>query len=200
MSRTDYYLSMSVSRSASGEEAAAAEAPAGRQDHLYRTAVQQFGPALARLAAGYEADATHREDLLQDIHLAVWQSFALFKGECALRTWVYRVAHGTAATHVLRQKRVRRSQWVSVEELDGMSDIFDAERSADSSTILEKLEMALHKLKTVDRDILLLYLEGFEAGEIAEVIGISPNLVAQKVHRTKQFLMRHIQSGEGHVR
>jgi RNA polymerase sigma-70 factor (ECF subfamily) len=179
--------------------AAASDASVERQDGLYRTAGKQFGPAMARLAAGYEANPALREDLLQDIHLAVWQSFASYRGECTLRTWVYRVAHNTAATHVLRQKRTHQDQWVSLEELDCVADFFDAERIADTSSVLLKLQAIVRRLKTVDRDVLLLYLEGFEAGEIAEVVGISSSLVAQKVHRTKKVLKRHILSGENDV-
>jgi RNA polymerase sigma-70 factor (ECF subfamily) len=170
-----------------------------RQDDLYRTAGKQFGPAMARLAASYEINPAHREDLLQDIHLAVWQSFANYRGECALRTWVYRVAHNTAATHVLRQKRTRQEQWVSVEELDCMPDVFDAERTVDASSVLVKVQTIIQRLKTIDRNVMLLYLEGFETREIAEVVGISPNLVAQKVRRAKKVLKRHLLSGDNHA-
>ena len=70
---------------------------------------------MLRLAASYESDLAYQEDLLQDIHLAVWQSLASFRGECSLRTWIYRVAHNTAGTHVLKQKRMRRDRSVGVE-------------------------------------------------------------------------------------
>jgi RNA polymerase sigma-70 factor (ECF subfamily) len=80
-----------------------------------------------------------------------------------------------------------------------MPDIFDAERIADTSSVLSKLQAIIRRLKTVDRDVLLLYLEGFEASDIAEVVGISPSLVAQKVHRTKKLLKRHILLGESDV-
>jgi RNA polymerase sigma-70 factor, ECF subfamily len=170
-----------------------------RQDDLYRSAAIELGPAMARLAAAYERNPALREDLLQDIHLAVWQSLANFKGECSLRTWTYRVAHNTAATHVLRQKRTRREQWVTLEELENMPDESDSERFVDGWGVFEKLGTIMQKLKTIDRDILLLYLEGLEAFEIAEVVGVSPNLVAQKVRRTKQVLQRYFASGESHA-
>ena len=63
------------------------------QDDQYRDAAAGFGPALDRLACAYEADPDIRRDLLQDIHLALWRSFANFDGRCSLRTWVYRIAH-----------------------------------------------------------------------------------------------------------
>ena len=65
--------------------------------------------------------------------------------------------------------------------------------------MFERLGAIVQKLKPIDRDVLLLYLEGLEASEIAEVVGISPNLVAQKVHRTKQVLKRYFVSGESHA-
>ena len=36
---------------------------------------RNLGPALGRLARGYEADSEKRRDLLQEIHLALWRSF-----------------------------------------------------------------------------------------------------------------------------
>jgi DNA-directed RNA polymerase specialized sigma24 family protein len=69
-------------------------------------AIAEFGSSLARLAAAYGLDRAQQQDLLQEIHLAWWRSFATFRNQCSLRTWVYRVAHNTAATHVRRQMRV----------------------------------------------------------------------------------------------
>lgn len=169
------------------------------QDDLYRKAAIEFGPAMARLAAAYERNPALREDLLQDIHLALWQSLANFRGECAMRTWTYRVAHNTAATHVLRQVRSRRQQWVTLEELESTPDESDNERFVDGLGVFERVGAIIQKLKTIDRDVLVLHLEGLEASEIAEVVGVSPNLVAQKVHRTKQVLKRYFASGENHA-
>ena len=77
------------------DDAGTAPLESDPRDDLYHETISQFGPALARLAAAYEADPGHREDLLQDIHLALWRSLASFGRQCALRTWVYRVAHNT---------------------------------------------------------------------------------------------------------
>jgi RNA polymerase sigma-70 factor (ECF subfamily) len=84
------------------------------QDELYLRAMAEFGPALERLARAYESDADQRRDLLQDIHFAVWQSFASFAGQCSLRTWLYRVSHNTAISTRLRR---RKMHLVSLEEL-----------------------------------------------------------------------------------
>src|SRR5688572_32831220 len=75
---------------------------AADQDARYAEAAAAFGPALERLARAYERDPDKRRDLLQEIHVALWRSLSRFDGRCSLRTWVYRVAHNTATSKVLR--------------------------------------------------------------------------------------------------
>lgn len=99
---------------------------ASEQDRQYLGAVAAFGPALDRLARGYEADADLRRDLKQEIHTALWKSLPKFNGRCSLRTWVYRVAHNTAASHVLKHRR--KHAFVGLEELEAASNDDDPER------------------------------------------------------------------------
>ena len=70
----------------------------GRVRELYERAVADYGNALKRLTRAYEADADRRRDVLQEIHMALWESLARFDGRSALGTWVYRVAHNTATS------------------------------------------------------------------------------------------------------
>src|SRR5262245_66237378 len=76
--------------------------PVGRAERLYSDVSREYGAALERLARGYERDPDKCRDLLQEIHVALWRSLARFDGRCSLRTWVYRVAHNTATSKVLR--------------------------------------------------------------------------------------------------
>lgn len=168
------------------------------QDALYAQAAAEFGPPLARLAAAYEADPARQQDLLQELHFALWRSVAAFRNQCSLRTWVYRVAHNTATTYVRRQRNSRRLALASLEELDNLADGADVERSTNDAVVLEKVKGLIHQLKPLDRDVLLLYLEGLQAAEIADVVGISSANVAQKIHRVRKYLKRHFRSGETH--
>src|SRR6185503_4089222 len=90
-------------------------------------AAAEFGGAIERLARAYEAQADARADLIQDIHVALWRSLAGFDARCALRTWVYRVAHNTAASHVQRRRRWRGERTASLDELDQLADADDPE-------------------------------------------------------------------------
>src|SRR6185503_11839996 len=94
-----------------------ADAGAARVQQLYEQAVAGYGPALKRVARAYEPDSERRRDLLQEIHMALWESLKRFDGRCALGTWVYRVAHNTATSKCIR-KRSDRMQLVSIEDID----------------------------------------------------------------------------------
>jgi RNA polymerase sigma-70 factor, ECF subfamily len=164
------------------------------QDELYEEAAASFGPALERLTRAYEADPDHRRDLLQEIHIALWRSFAGFDHRCSMRTWVYRVAHNVGASHVARQYRTRPEALVGLEELESRPDPHPAD-DADRSLALNRLLEMIQRLKPLDRDVILSYLEGLDAAEIAEITGLSSRNVATKIHRIKNILARFYHQG-----
>ena len=167
------------------------------RDELYQEAAAAHGAALERLARGYEADPDRRRDLLQEIHLALWQSFAGFDGRCSVRTWVYRVAHNVATSHVIRDHRLY-SRLVGLDILETLPAGDDRESDVDHRNALEKLLKLIHQLKPLDRQVILSYLEGLDAASIAEVVGISPGNVATKIHRIKDILARGFREGGSH--
>lgn len=162
------------------------------QDHGYAEAVSQFGAAIERLVRGYEADAEKRRDLSQEIHLQLWRSLQRFDGRCSLRTWVYRVAHNVAASHVVRERR-SFAKLVDLDELGaemrslsepGATEVLDRARN------LERLTLLIRRLKPLDRQVILAYLEEMDAVSIAEITGLSPAYVAVRVHRIQSLLAR----------
>ena len=165
------------------------------RDDLYQEAATSYGAALGRLARGYETNPDQRRDLLQDIHMALWQSLERFDGRCSLRTWTYRVAHNIATSKVLR-RRGRTPTLVSLEDVDlhaggeNQEQVFDRERT------IERLVALIHRLAPLDRQVMLLYLEGLDGVAIGEVTGISSANVATKVHRIKKVLAARFRQGE----
>jgi RNA polymerase sigma-70 factor (ECF subfamily) len=165
------------------------------QGELYQKAAEMYGAALERLARAYEADAELRRDLLQDVHVALWRSFAIFDSRCSLRTWVYRVAHNTGASHVLRQQRTRAQELVGLEELENLPDENSGEQAADRRRALDRLLSLIQRLKPLDRHVILSYLEGLDAAEIGEITGLSAGNIATKTHRIKNMLARQFRQG-----
>jgi RNA polymerase sigma-70 factor (ECF subfamily) len=167
------------------------------QDERYREAAGAFGAALERLARAYEPDPDTRRDLLQEIHVALWRSLARFDGRCSTRTWVYRVAHNTATSHALRRRR-RTPALVSLDEAADAPDTRDGEREMDERRVLDRLLALVQRLTPIDRQVIVLYLEGVDAASIGEVTGLSPANVSTKVHRIKQLLVRRFHEGIRH--
>jgi RNA polymerase sigma-70 factor (ECF subfamily) len=164
--------------------------PLTNLDRQYRSAVAEFGGALERLVRGYEADRERRRDLLQEIHLALWKSFAGFDGRCSLRTWVYRVAHNVAASHVLTARRTRLEALADLACFDNADPAPDPEQAAGMNQALERLAAMIRRLKPPDAQVMLLYLEDVDAAGIAEVTGLTPGAVTVRIHRIKSVLAR----------
>ena len=170
---------------------------ASGRDDLYQQAAASFGAALDRLARAYEANPERCRDLVQEIHLALWRSFESYAARCSLRTWVYRVAHNAATSYVIRQRRSAKNL-VSLEEIEVEASRNESEVTADRHEALERLLGLIQRLKPVDRQIMLSYLEGMDAASIGEITGISPGNVATKIHRTKSILARRFHEGGHH--
>jgi RNA polymerase sigma-70 factor, ECF subfamily len=169
-----------------------------KQDALYEEAAASFGAALGRVARAYEADPDKRRDLQQEIHISLWRSLEKFDGRCSLRTWVYRVAHNTATSHVMQQARTRASTMVGIDALEELPDVNATEENSDQRVALERLLALIQKLKPVDRQVIVSYLEGMDAASIGEITGISAGNVATKIHRIKNILARRFHEGGRH--
>lgn len=166
---------------------------------MYREVAATYASALERLARAYEADAEKRRDLLQEIHFQVWRSLGYFNRQCSLRTWIYRVAHHTATSHVMKERRIYRAL-VRLEDLESLpsGDLHDAALEKESA--LERLSLLIRKLKPLDRQIMISYLEGMDAASIGEITGLSAGNVAMKIHRIKSVLARRFHQGGTHGR
>jgi RNA polymerase sigma-70 factor (ECF subfamily) len=169
-------------------------AEANRQDALFEQICAEFAAPLVRLARACEADAALQQDLLQEIHIALWRSLPVFGGRCSLRTWVFRVAHNTSATHVLKRRRLPRNL-VSLDDVQLSSDARDLESVADEAQLLTRLRSLIQRLKPLDREVFVLYLEGLGVDEIAEIACLSLANTSTKLHRIRTLLAARLRTG-----
>ena len=156
------------------------------QDELYRQAMAAHGGELARCCLGYERDAALRQELQQELHLAIWQSLAGFRGDCSLRTWVYRVAHNVGARHV--QQHVGKGKMLELDEIEHLADERHDPGHTERRLDLQRVLALVHRLAPLDRELMLLYLEELDAASIADITGLSARNVATKIHRIKALL------------
>lgn len=154
-------------------------------ERLLNRLLEQNGGALSRLAASYTNSTADRDDLVQEIALAIWRALPRFRGECSERTFTFRIAHNRAVTY-LTQRRAQRAEAADVV------DVADASPGPEAGLEQEqqgaRLRLAVHSLPLLYRQVVTLMLEDMEYDEIAQVLGISESNVGARLTRARQLL------------
>lgn len=102
---------------------------------------------------------------------------------------MYRVAHHVAVSHIIRERRTF-SNLVSLEEIEALPDKTDAQSAANRRVDLNRLSTLIQRLKPLDRQVIVCYLEDMDAASTGEITGLSPANVAMRVHRIKNILSK----------
>jgi len=163
----------------------------GSQHAQFERVIAEHGAMLARFAAGFERNRHAREDLVQDIMLAVWQALPAFRGESSLKTYVIGIAHRRCASHVMRA--VARPDHEALDEEWG-DEQPGPETLVGRSQQQERLLAAVRRLPLGQRQLVLLALEGSSYDEIANVLGISVNNVGVRLNRAKAALKERLEN------
>jgi RNA polymerase sigma-70 factor (ECF subfamily) len=137
---------------------------------------QVFGLCLRML--GRPEDA---RDAVQMTFVKAFRELPRFRGDSAIRTWVYRIAVNEAVG-MLRRRR-------DGAELDeGLAQDTD-----EAGTVIEQLAVraAMRKMSSGYRTILVLrFWEGLSCSEIAHVLRISEAAVKMRLHRARDEFRR----------
>ena len=138
----------------------------------------------------YCRDCDDRHDLVQEMLIQVWRSYARFDERVQFSTWMYRIAVNVAITHY-RSERRRIRDTVPLEEygLDiAAADALFAIDNHGEGDDMRALWQMINGLDELNRALVLLFLEGFSSEEIAEVVGISASNVSTRINRLKTKL------------
>jgi RNA polymerase sigma factor (sigma-70 family) len=160
---------------------------AGRNptEKRFEHVLEQYGNSFRRLAAAYERDPDLRQDLFQEIALAIWKALPAFRNQCSERTFFYRIAHNRAITHIGRSR-------FPPGDLDDAMSLPDPSPTPEANVhkAREKQELLerVGNLPLSLRQVVVLALEGLENSEIADVLGISGGNVAVRLHRARTQL------------
>jgi len=150
------------------------------------TVLREHGPMLARIAGSYESERARRDDLLQEITVAVWRALPSWRGDASLRTFAARVAHNRAIDHLAREKRAQG------DELDDRHPDPDASpmQHAEIQQRREDLVAAVRRLPLGQRQVVVLALEGFSQREIGDTLNLEENTVTQRLSRARRQLQQ----------
>ena len=143
------------------------------------------GSALQRLASSYLGTTPDRDDLVQDIVVAIWRALPRFRGECSERTFIFRIAHNRAIAYITRRRLPAGDAVEAVEVEDGRPN---PEETLSAEQQGRRLLDAVQRLPVNHRQVVTLMLEGLSYSEIADVLGISETNVGARLTRARQML------------
>ena len=163
------------------------------KEQLFTEVVASCTGLIARIAASYEADPTLRTELVQDIMLAAWVALPSFRGDSSLKTFIASIAQKRSISHVTR--RLREPRQVELPE-DLKSAALLPDEAAVQNDQRRRLAECIQLLPIPQREAVVLCLEGFSYGEIAQVLGISTNAAMLRCQRAKTSLRAIIEQRE----
>ncbi len=131
---------------------------------------------------GHEADA---EDAVQAALVKAWQHLPGFRGESALRTWLFTITANEVRAHRRRARPVSVDDHLLANEPEKVSS--DPARLMVEAELWEVLSVALGELPWRQRaSWVLRELEGFSYDDIAQVLGTTPTVVRGQLHRARR--------------
>jgi RNA polymerase sigma-70 factor, ECF subfamily len=158
--------------------------------------------AAARRVLRDEEDAS---DAVQDAFLAACRSWPGFRAEAQVSTWLYRIAINAA---LMRRRRAHRRRELPIGDSlswldwDGQGAHAVDRRPPRPDDLFEREELrrtvraGIDALPSAHRRVIMLRdIEERSTGEVADLLGISPNAVKIRVHRARSALRALLQGG-----
>src|SRR6266568_3533768 len=175
------------------------------EDAAYDELVRTYSASIFHVAYRMLGDSAEASDVVQEIFLKVFRNIAGFKGEAALKTWIFRIAFSEVLNRLRWWKRRHRYATLSLDESpngntpgDGVADAGPTpEEVLQAKEREDAIQQALRRLSHEHRSIVVLRdIEGFSYTEIADVFGISMGTVKSRLARAradlKKSLMRYL--------
>jgi RNA polymerase sigma-70 factor, ECF subfamily len=190
----------------SAEEALFVARLQANEDAAYDELVRTYSASLFHVAYRMLGDSAEASDAVQEIFLKVFRNIKGFKGEAALKTWVFRIAFSELLNRLRWWRRRHRFATMSLDEQpkngSGAGHRVPSPSPTPEQMLQSKeqetaIQQALGRLSKDHRSIIVLRdIEGFSYNEIADVLGVSIGTVKSRLARArsdlKKSLMRYL--------
>ncbi|HYL77885.1 MAG TPA: RNA polymerase sigma factor [Bryobacteraceae bacterium] len=166
------------------------------QQAAFLRIMEQYRQPVWRLVNSYETEPSRREDLFQEIALGLWQAIPRFRGDSSERTWLYRIAHNIAIS-TMESRRKREHREFPITESFSSPSVAD---HPDRTLLLEEKRQAMlaamRELAAIDKQLIVLHLEGLSYEEIEQISGLSQSAIGSRLSRIRDRLTATIRGKE----
>ncbi len=126
-----------------------------------------------------------RQDLEQEIFIQLWNSIDRYNGQVKISTWIYKVALNTAISYY-RKGLIEKKRKSAVRE-----SVFSfSEYDHELDKRIQQLYKSIEKLNSIEKAIVLLYLDNYSYQEISDIVGFSKTNISTKINRIKTKLKK----------
>ncbi len=146
--------------------------------------VHKYERVIYKVCSFYVSGESPMSDLYQEAVYNLWKGFLKFRNECSMSTWIYRVVLNTCISGLRKEKRQLRN-YISVSVLE---NVLPEPDDTEGQETIDEMYRLIDQLKTLEKAVVLLYLEDKSYQEIAEITGLTIGNVAMKLKRSKDKL------------
>jgi RNA polymerase sigma-70 factor (ECF subfamily) len=179
-----------------GREAALIQRCAARDEEACAELVSEHQRMVYQLSLNLLGDHNEALDLSQEVFLRVFRTIHSFRGQSALRTWIYRIVVNQARNRQRWWRRRHRAQQVSLDEhirdhgeLPERRDGDSPDRLLGRKELAARIRTALEKLPFDQKTALVLReIDGLSYEEIGFSLGIAVGTVKSRLARARDGL------------
>lgn len=150
------------------------------KEQEYTHLIKEYKETIYTVCLMNSANQDEAKDLMQEALIQLWRSFGTFRGESDVRTWIYRICMNACISFMRKEENHKDSLHIDVSDMLSMDD--------DDSRQIQTLHNRIHRLKFMDRAIVLLWMEDLSYEEIGEIIGLTAKNVGVRLVRIKEQL------------
>lgn len=174
-------------------------------NEAYSQVLRQYGPMLLGYAARLVGNRDDAEEVVQEAIVSIYKSIERFKGECSIRSWLFRIVHHKAVDHLRKNARFVRSPNNDDEPMAEYftkkgrwnAPVFEWDNSPEAHVnarqMLAIVRKQLDNLPHNYRDMLLMReVYKLDTTEICNALDITPVHARVMLHRARQALYKAV--------
>ncbi len=157
-------------------------------ENFFTEILESHKKLIYKIANSYCRDPEERKDLVQEIVLQLWKAFPKYDNKYALSTWIYRIALNVSISYYRKEKSRKKTEENYIQAVE-FSD-----HGSCRNDQLDELYNLIDLLNPLEKAVMILYLEGKNQREMADIMGTSTTNISTRINRIKNKLSSKYQT------